>query len=84
MGSADAEPALTVQGCEVASQTLCATEQHLGRSGPSRIRKEPTYCACFPMGISFLSHLKGTKVLTHLNSSPRCNLAKKTKKTKNS
>lgn len=78
MGPADAEQTFTVQGCEAVSQTLCATEQHLGMSEPSRMRKEPTYCACFPRGISFLSHLKGTKVLTHLNSSPRCNLAKRT------
>lgn len=77
MGPADTEQAHTVQGCEVASRTLCAPEHHLGMSGPSRIRKEPTNCACSSMGISSLSHLKGTKVLTHLNSSPCCNLAKK-------
>lgn len=78
MGPADAEQTFTVQGCEAVSQTLCATEQHLGMSEPSRMRKEPTYYACFPRGISFLSHLKGTKVLTHLNSSPPCHLAKRT------
>lgn len=38
----------------------------------ARIKEEPMYFVCFPMGVFFLPLPMGTEVLAHLNSSPRC------------
>lgn len=46
-----------------------------GDPGSTRTGEETTYPACVSACIPFLSLLKGTKVLTHLNSCPPCSLA---------
>lgn len=75
---ADTEQGLTVQGRVGGLPDAGSGEQQggtLGTSGSERTGKETTYFACFVMYASFLSLLKGRKVLTHLNSCPHCSLA---------